>query len=186
MNRALLLLAILLAWTLPSAEAQDQKASSKLFAREKGDLIQVAIQVRVEPGWHLYHGPNDTDIGTEGAVGKPTAVVFNAPGFEIGALVYPQPRKVPQTIGDDKYTAYEHVGTFALLASGKKTKPDAKLADLSATISGLTCQDSGVCIPYDEELSNSGSGPDALFPAAALAPAPVAEKKKVSSKLFAR
>ncbi len=189
MNRALLLLALLLAWTLPSAQAQDQKASSKLFAREKGDLIEIAIEVKVERGWHLYHGPADTDIGTEGAVGKPTAVEFTAPGFEIEPLVYPEPRKVPQSIGDLRYTAYEHVGTFALYARGKKTKPEAKLSELSASISGLTCADSGVCVPYDEELAYASAGTDELFakmPARVeLAPAR-ADGQKASSRLFAR
>ncbi len=165
MNRALLLLATALAWILPSAQAQEMKASSKLYARAQGDEIRIAIQVRVEPTWHLYHGPADTDIGSEGAVGKPTTVEFDAAGFEIEPLLYPQPRKVPQEIGDEKFTAYEHVGTFALYAYGRKTKPDAKLEELSATISGLTCVDNGVCIPYDEDLKLLGTGPDELFAA---------------------
>ena len=196
MNRALLLLATCLAWLLPCAQAQDMKASSKLFAREKGDEIEIAIEVRVEPKWHLYHGPADSDVGSEGAVGKPTVVEFTAPGYDIGALVYPEPRKVPQDIGDLKYTAYEHVGTFALYARGKKSKPDAKLADLSATISGLTCVDNGVCIPYDQDLALEGAGPDELFakmlaPTAAPAPAPLAQAapgngQKAVSKLYAR
>lgn len=172
MNRALLLLAVLLSWTLPSAHAQGMKASSRLYAREKGDEIQVAIQVTVEPGWHLYHGPGEKDIGTEGAVGKPTTVEFTSAGFEIGALVYPEPRKVPEEIGDLKYTAYEHIGTFALYAQGKRTKPGLKLGELSATISGLTCQDNGVCIPYDEDLVYAGTGPDELFAKMPARPAP--------------
>lgn len=163
MNRALLLLATALAWLVPATQAQEMKASSKLYARLEGDVLKVAIEVKVEPSWHLYHGPLDTDIGSEGAVGKPTTVEFDAQGFELEPLHYPEPRKVPQTIGEQRYLAYEHVGTFVLQAWGRRTKPDAKLADLSATISGLTCVDSGVCIPYDEELELAGAGPDALF-----------------------
>src|SRR5262245_5329771 len=102
MNRALLLLATCLAWLLPSAEAQELKASAKLFAREQGDAIQIAVEVDVEPGWHLYHGPDAKDIGTEGAVGKPTAVEVKTPGFEIGPFTYPAPHKVPVEIGDLK------------------------------------------------------------------------------------
>jgi thiol:disulfide interchange protein len=205
MYRALFFLAACFTWLLPCADAQEMKASSKLFAREKGDEIQIAIEVTVQPTWHLYHGPADADVGSEGAIGKPTVVEFTAPGFEIGALVYPEPKRVPQDIGDLKYTAYEHVGTFALYARGKKTKPDAKLEDLSATIDGLTCVDSGVCIPYSEDLPLKGAGPDELFakmpapaasapanaPAQAGANAPPAtgasgSELKASSKLFAR
>jgi len=195
MKRALLLLATLLVWTLPACLAQDMKASSRLFAREKGDEVEIAIEVQVERGWHLYHGPEATDIGTAGAVGKPTVVEFTASGFEIGSVTYPEPRKVPVAIGDLKYTAYEHVGTFVLYARGKKSKPDAKLADFSASITGLTCQESGVCIPYDEELAYGGTGADELFakmPARVEPPAPAAEApatsngQKASAQLFAR
>ena len=198
MNRALLFLAAILAWILPCANAQQQKASSQLFAREQGDEVRIAIEVRVERTWHLYHGPADTDIGSEGAIGKPTVVEFNAPDFEIGALVYPEPHKAPQTIGELKYVAYEHKGTFALYALAKKKKPEAKLEDLKAAISGLTCVDSGTCVPYDEDLDYAGKGADELFakfPADAPAPKASAPEvanaeeddgRKASAQLFAR
>jgi thiol:disulfide interchange protein len=176
MNRALLLLAILLAWTLPSAQAQgqDNKASSKLYAREKGDEVEIAIQVRLDPGFHLYHGPTQADTGDEGAGGLPTVVEFEAEGFTIGPVVYPTPEREKVKIADDVFTSLEHKGTFVLHARGKRTKPDAKIADIRATITGLTCDAKG-CTRYEEELSSQGAGADALFanmPASAPASAP--------------
>lgn len=174
MNRALLLLALLLAWTLP-AQAQDNKASSKLFAREKGDEVQIAIQVRLDPGFHLYHGPTQADAGDEGAGGLPTVVEFDSAGFVFGPIVYPPPHREKVKIGDDEFTSLEHTGTFTLLARGKRNA-DAQLASIHATIKGLTCDAKG-CTPYEEELEFAGAGPDALF---------AADTPKVSSKLFAR
>jgi thiol:disulfide interchange protein DsbD len=196
MNRALLLLATCFVWMLPCAQAQDMKASARLFAREQGDAIQVAVEITVEPGWHLYHGPGQSDVGTDPSAGKPTVVEIEVPGFEIGAFAYPDPHRTPVAIGELKYTAYEHTGTFVLRATGKKTKPEAKLEELKASISGLTCQDNGVCIPYDEELAYGGKGADELFagtapaapaaPAAAVSPAAQSNGQKASSTLFAR
>ncbi|MBK7642631.1 MAG: hypothetical protein IPJ19_06200 [Planctomycetes bacterium] len=205
MNRALLFLAAALVWMLPAAQAQEWKASSKLYAREQGDAIQIAIEVSVEPGFHLYHGPNPQDVGDQDAGGLPTTVDFDAEGFEIGPLTYPEPERETVKIGDDVYTALEHKGTFVLHGSGKRTSPGAKLEAIHATINGLTCDAKG-CTQYQEELAFKGSGPDALFggpsapanaPASATAapqksanpfalPGASASKMKASSKLFAR
>lgn len=145
--------------------AQDMKASSRLYARLEGEELRIAVEVSVEPGWHLYHGPTTKEMGDEGATGLPTTVEFDAGGFDVGAVAYPQPIKVLQEVGDEKFTIYEHKGTFALYARGTRKSADAKPEELSATIAGLTCQDDGVCIPYDEELVYGGAGPDALFAA---------------------
>jgi thiol:disulfide interchange protein DsbD len=166
MNRALLLLATLLASALPSAQAQELKASSRLFAREKGEEIQIAIEVRLEAGFHLYHGPAPSDAGDADAGGLPTTVEFDAAGFEIGALEYPAPEKVPVTIGTDHYVSYEHEGTFVLRAKGKRTSPGAKLEGIGATIKGLTCDAKG-CTQYEQELAFQGAGSDELFASAA-------------------
>ena len=164
MNRALLLLATALAWLAPAAQAQELKASSKLFARLEGDVLRVAIEVRVDPGFHLYHGPTQADAGSEGAPASPTSVEFDAPGFEIESLLFPKPHPDTLSIGEERYTVYEHSGTFALYAWGKRTRSEAKLEELSATIRGLTCDAKG-CTPYEEELQPKGAGPDALFAA---------------------
>jgi thiol:disulfide interchange protein DsbD len=170
---------ILLLWSSP-LHAQDMKASSRLFARLEGEELRIAVEVTVEPGWHLYHGPTAKEMGDEGATGLPTTVEFDAGGFDVGALIYPQPVKVLQEFGDEKFTIYEHKGTFALYARAARKSAEAKLEDLSATIAGLTCQDDGVCIPYDEELIFGGTGPDALF--AAFPAAKPAETKPLESK----
>lgn len=149
-----------------SLHAQDMKASSRMYTRLVGEELRVAIEVSIEPGWHLYHGPTAKEMGDEGVTGLPTTVEFDAGDFEVGALIYPQPVKSVQEIEPGQpLTVYEHKGTITLYASGIKKSASAKPEELTATIVGLTCQDDGVCIPYDEELVSAGAGPDPLFAA---------------------
>ena len=45
------------------------EASSKLYVRAEGELVRVAIETRINPGWHLYHGPTEADLGDGGGWG---------------------------------------------------------------------------------------------------------------------
>jgi DsbC/DsbD-like thiol-disulfide interchange protein len=56
--------------------AQDMKASSRMYTRLVGEELRVAIEVSIEPGWHLYHGPTAKEMGDEGVTGLPTTVEF--------------------------------------------------------------------------------------------------------------
>jgi DsbC/DsbD-like thiol-disulfide interchange protein len=62
MKRSLPLAALALALAAPWAPAQ-YEARSKLYARADGESVRIAIETRINPGWHLYHGPTTADLG---------------------------------------------------------------------------------------------------------------------------
>jgi len=138
-------------------------AETELFARVDGDRVKLVFQVSIDDHWHLYHD----DLGPEDAVGKPTIVTIDAAGATFGPVRFPEPKRYAQdglgTGGRDTWI-YGHEGEIALYAVG--TLDDVAsfdLADLTATLDGLTCEESGSCVPYRQELEVSGPGPDTLF-----------------------
>ena len=140
-----------------------QHAEAELFARVEGDRVQLVFRVSVDEHWHLYHD----DLGPEDAVGKPTVVTIEAPGASFGSVRFPEPKRYDQeglgTGGRDTWIQ-GHEGEIALFARGQILDPASfDLADLIATVDGLTCEDSGSCVPYRQELEVAGPGPDELF-----------------------
>lgn len=158
----------LLFMALPEARAQwgfddQQQARGALFARVDGDEVRIALRVRVQPNWYLYHD----DLGPEDAVGKPTTVRLTAPGVNFGRARFPEPERFEQEIGArGKPTwIWGHKGQVVIYARGV-LEPGAEppdLDDIEAIIDGLTCEE--LCVPYREELIAEGPGPDALFAA---------------------
>ncbi len=140
------------------------KASAKLFVRVEDGVARAAIEVTIEPGWHLYHGPDPADIGPEGTVGAPTEIELAGPGIVWERVVYPAPEQFPG-IDDDGHEVLvnTHEGTVVFYARGSASGSTAG-ADVTATIEGLTCDDEG-CVPYSASLSSAGRGPDAVFAA---------------------
>jgi thiol:disulfide interchange protein len=164
MKHCFALLLALVAW-LPFASAgQENHAKASLYVREQGDELQLAIEVDIGKGWHLYHGPTREDMGTPGATGTPTTVTFTAEGFEFGPIrIANKPKAEEQDFGSVE-TIYEHVGKITIHARAKKTTPGADATKLSAEIAGLTCLEvDGRCVPYGETLTPKGRGTDALF-----------------------
>lgn len=162
-----LLLCLGLFGLLPAARAQEENhAHATLYARAEGEDVKVAIEVKIERGWHLYHGPTKADLGTPDAVGQPTTVDLKGQGFtwsDIKIENKPSPEK--QDFGDgNPQTIYEHRGTIVIHARGKSEK-NAELASINADVAGLTCKDEegGICLPYAETLKFKGAGRDDLF-----------------------
>ena len=153
---------------LPLASAQDKNhAKATLYAREVDGVVRIAIEVKVDRGWHLYHGPTKEEMGTEGAVGQPTTVEFLGDELEFGEIRFgsaPHPQE--QDFGDElKPTIFEHRGTVTIFAKATKTGAGAKVEAISASIVGQTCMDGpgGMCLPYEEEIRFRGAGKDELF-----------------------
>ncbi len=139
------------------------EADAQLFVRANGDDVQAAIQIQIHDGWHLYHD----ELGPPDAVGKPTTVTFDGAEVTWSKVRFPAPKKLPQLgVGEGGRDTWiwGHVGTIVLFARGKAAS-GAKLDGLRATISGLTCEDAGSCVPYKQELESSGKGADAIFAA---------------------
>jgi thiol:disulfide interchange protein DsbD len=145
-----------------SLHAQDNHATGQLYVRIEGSDIRAAIEVRVERGWHLYHGPSREDMGPEDAIGKPLVITLSGADVAWSAVRYPAPKRFVQDPGaNDKPThIFGHEGKVEFFARGK-LKPGASGADVEAELHGLTCEEA--CVGYDESLKSSGAGSDALF-----------------------
>jgi thiol:disulfide interchange protein len=143
-------------------QAQDNRASGQLYVRIDGADVRAAIEVRVDRGWHLYHGPTREDMGPDDAVGKPLVITMSGADIVWSAVRYPTPKSFDQEIGaNDKPThILGHEGRIEFFARGK-LKPGASGADIGAELHGLTCLES--CVGYDESLTSAGEGSDALF-----------------------
>ena len=80
-------------------------------------------------------------------------------------LVWPEPHVGIQTgLGTDGGDAkiLEHKGNILLYAVGR-FEEEIELDSLTVKLSGLTCQDDGVCIPYGEEVEVYGDGTSRIW-----------------------
>jgi cytochrome c biogenesis protein CcdA len=136
-------------------------ALGKLYVRVKDSDARAAIEIRIQPGWHLYHD----ELGQPDSVGKPTKVTFDQEDAVWSKARFPEPIRLDQPKGgkDGRDTwIWGHEGTIVLYARGR-FGPQAKLADLEVDIAGLTCATE--CIPWSQSLEPAGEGPDELFAA---------------------
>jgi thiol:disulfide interchange protein DsbD len=150
---------------LASARAPgDNHAKGTLYARVDGADVQAAIEVRVDPNWHLYYGPTEKDMSPDGAYGKPTVVTLAGGGVDWKPVVYPKPEFVEQKITDDEPVTHigEYIGKVVFRATGRGSG-NVDLKSVKATLIGQTCVDDGVCVGYEETLKVDGPGPDTLF-----------------------
>ena len=143
------------------APATDAKhVHPKLFVRADGDDVKAALEITIDPGWHIFHGPDDKDVGPDKPpLGTPTRVTLLGEGFSWGATRYPAPTRVDDSIL--KSYAFEHTGTVVLWLRGK-AKGGGDVAKLTAKLDGQTCDVNG-CEPVNEVVPNAGRGDDALF-----------------------
>lgn len=153
------LLAVVLG-TADSPRAQ-QKAEGTLYTRVEGDVVRAAIEIAIEPDWHLYHD----DLGHADAVGRPTVVELSGGGIAWSQVVFPEPEFLEQPgmmpDGSDGWIN-GHGDEIVIYAAGRV--PEGELtAEITAEISGLTCLDGGSCIPYRETLTSQGEGPEVVF-----------------------
>ncbi len=150
-----------LATLLLVAPLAAQDVQSTLYTRTEGDTIRAAIEVAVEEGWHIY----DPEIGHPDAAALPTSVELSGTGITWGPVVFPEPHQdyqgITNSAGEDVW-AWIHEGTIVLYAEGELAA-GADGSDAAATLDGLVCMES--CLPWDNEVSTSGPGPDDLFAA---------------------
>lgn len=135
--------------SLPVFGADLQEAQAQLFHRvHEGDL-QVALEIEITEGFHLYH----SEMGNPEAIGYPTSVTLGGEGVSWSAVRFPEPLVLEQF--DTWVYAHEH--TIVLYALGE-TDGDPSAVQVSAEIDGLTCEDDGTCVPYAESLTSQGEG----------------------------
>ncbi len=159
MNRFLLFCVALFALLVPHTDAQGlMKASGSLYTRVEGESLQLTLQIRIEPGFHLYHH----DLGAPDSVGKPLKVELESDDVEFGPLWWPEPHRFEQPgLGDGGRDTFilGHDGKLVLFGHGK-LKSGVTEPQLEVKLDGLTCEDSGACFPYFETLKSKGEGRD--------------------------
>jgi thiol:disulfide interchange protein len=144
---------------LGTPAAAQSHARASMAHRVEGEDVRAAIQIAIDPHWHLYHD----DLGWPDAVGMPTTVELSGEGVEWGAVQFPEPDVLPQPgigAGGSDTFINGHEGVIVLHAVGRVT---GELSGLGASLSGLTCEDGGSCVPYSQEVTSKEGGADALF-----------------------
>ena len=68
----------------PLGSAQ-QRAHGKLFVRIDTGVARAAVQIAIEPGFHIYHGPDKADLGAGDVVQG--AVLVTAALYVLVALM---------------------------------------------------------------------------------------------------
>ena len=158
----------LVAWLAPDLPAQagfglggmdSGHANAQLFHRVDGDQVRLVLDIAIDDGWHLYHDQLGFVDGNV-PIGKPTVVTLEGDGIRWGPVRFPAPLKLDQPGLDAWIWGHEH--QLVLYALGTLA-PGASGADVAADLDGLTCEDSGSCVPYSEHVQSAGAGPDALF-----------------------
>lgn len=145
----------------PSLAAQQKPYRASLFHRVEGDQVRAAIELRVDPGWHVYH----EELGPPDAVGLPTRVQLSGEGIEWGPVVFPTPkRKDLPGLGEkggDTWV-WAHAGKVVLRSSGRLADAEQE-PEVGATVKGQVCEEEGLCILLDLALQSKGEGADELF-----------------------
>src|SRR5262249_49921250 len=95
---ALALLAVVAALA-PAARAQGLRAHATLWARADGDDVKALVEIRIDPGFHLYHGPTAANMGPGDVIGVPTTFEFQGDGITWSPARYPAPVQEPQDTG---------------------------------------------------------------------------------------
>jgi DsbC/DsbD-like thiol-disulfide interchange protein len=141
-------LSVLLAGAAPSIAEEHVQVQllADTTAVQAGKPLTVGVLFTVTPGWHVYW----TNPGDAGAPAKLKLTL--PPGFRVGPMLYPVPRKLAQPGGLTVY-AYEN----ELLLTAVVTPPDdlatANSVNISATASWCVCSD--VCILGKKSLELS-------------------------------
>ncbi len=149
-------------------DAKTGHVHAKLFVREQGGDVLAAVQVEVDAGFHIYHGPASKDVGPgDPPLGIPTTVALLGDGFTWDPVVYPKPVRVDEPSLKSWY--FEYTGSVVFALHGKKAA-GADVAKLQAKVDGEVCSTS--CNMFSTTVPNSGAGPDALFAGPMPAPAP--------------
>ncbi len=106
-----------------------------------GDAFDVALEVDVEEGWHIYWlNPGDS--------GQPVSVAWTLPeSAQAGPLRFPPPARYV----DAGLVTYAHSGTPSFLTRIQVPPDAAEAVEIAAAARWLICAD--VCLPASADLS---------------------------------
>ena len=141
----------------------DARVQGRVFVRETDGRVEAAVELAVEPTYHIYHGPTQEDIGSD--IGVPTEPAIDGGDIEWDEeWAWSAPHEyVDELVGN----SWVHEGHFVLRATGEVID-ELDVEDVTVTVEGQVCDDKG-CVLFTLELTpEEGPGPDALFAPAAV------------------
>jgi len=135
------------------------QASGTLYTRIDSGVVRAAIRIELEGDWHIYH----RELGHPKAVGQATQIQLLGEGIEWSEPRFPEPVRLDQSdVAGPGVFILAHEHELVVYAAGR-LGPGASGQDVRAKVKGLVCEDIQGCIPYRQELSSKGAGPDTLF-----------------------
>ncbi|HUU97900.1 MAG TPA: protein-disulfide reductase DsbD domain-containing protein, partial [Phycisphaerae bacterium] len=134
--------------TLAQAAAQpaEPKLTTRLHAAHEaiqpGGRTELAVELNIDAGWHIYHPALHTGI--------PTVVSFDAPpGVKIGDVRFPRP-SLAEAAGIEYLELSGRVVFLAPLTLDASAKPGTSLK-LRATVTASACKE--LCLSVEETAS---------------------------------
>ena len=123
-------------------EMVDVTLSCDLEKIKPGSSGWLLIEVKVDPGWHMYWK-------NAGQSGYPTTIEWNTAGVDLGPLQFPTPKAYEFL----DMIIYVHEGEFVLLTEINVDDDfEADKLEIRGKLSTLICNEEN-CIPYETDLS---------------------------------
>ncbi len=144
-----------------------KNVDGRAFARVAGETVTVAVELAVAPGHHIYHGPEQSDVGP--GVGLPTVPKIEGGDVEWGAWTFPEAHEYDPGFGLEP--TFVHEGRVVLRVEGE-VLGEFDPEDVRIAIDGQVCDDKGCLLFAVAPELGAGEGPAALFAAAGAGEAP--------------
>lgn len=157
-----LLVVGLLAGGPATVAARDDHVSGELFLRVEGSRVRLVVELRIEPGWHLYHTElgGDLDESGEGYPARPLVVTAGGEAVSWAGPLLPQPVRYDDRVLENWVNV--HTGTIRIYLAGRLTD-GGDASDVRVALSGATCSVKGACLRYEQVLEPAGAGRAELF-----------------------
>lgn len=140
-----------------------------------GQRFAVAVILDIAKGWHLYANPNPSEIG------KPTVIAPTTTAqLQFGKVIYPPGKELRDELIDE--VSYVYLGSVVCYIPIEVLEAGDGSIQVQLLLTGLLCGDSGICSPWQEnmtlpiEIANdgnivAGTYPPSLFEGVSLAAA---------------
>ena len=123
-----------------SSPHSDARLVADVASVAPGDAFDVALEITVEPGWHIYWAnPGDS--------GQPVTAAWTVTGGEASPLRFPAPSRYDEA----GLTTYTHSGTPSFLARIATDETASGTVQVSADARWLICAD--VCVPATQTVA---------------------------------
>lgn len=145
-------------WT-PDFDGEVAKA--RYFVRVNDDEeVELALQIAVPEGFHMYGGPTEADKGPGTAL--PTTIAIEGGGVEWNEVRFPEPEKhLPAGEKPDMWVwAYD--GSFVFGVTGEELE-GLEAEEVEVLVNGQACDENG-CTPIEGMAAEyAGEGDDGLY-----------------------